>query len=91
MIVVTDTSVVLNLAWLREDRLLAELFGTAGRAAAIALGLVPSGLLGLLIEAKKRSLLSAVIPLLDRLRADARFRVADDLRTRIAALAGEAP
>jgi len=28
VIVVTDTSVVLNLAWLREERLLAELFGT---------------------------------------------------------------
>ena len=28
MIVVTDTSVVLNLAWLREERLLAELFGS---------------------------------------------------------------
>jgi len=28
VIVVTDTSVVLNLAWLREDRLLAELFGS---------------------------------------------------------------
>jgi predicted nucleic acid-binding protein len=27
VIVVTDTSVVLNLAWLREDRLLPELFG----------------------------------------------------------------
>ncbi len=64
---------------------------TAARATAIALGLVPSGLLGLLIEAKKRLLLPAVLPLLDRLRNEARFRVADDLRGRIAALAGEPP
>ena len=28
VIVVTDTSVVLNLAWLREERLLAALFGS---------------------------------------------------------------
>lgn len=28
VIVVTDTSVVPNLAWLREERLLAELFGS---------------------------------------------------------------
>ena len=28
VIVVTDTSVVLNLAWLREERLLSELFGS---------------------------------------------------------------
>jgi predicted nucleic acid-binding protein len=127
VIVVTDTSVVLNLAWLREERLLPELFvsvlappavraeferlvladhrfrglrfpdfvtvaaparipdslaanddldpgeiaalalalergirnvlmdETAGRAAALALGLQPSGLLGLLVEAKRRA------------------------------------
>lgn len=163
MIVVTDTSVVLNLTWLREGRLLAALFGsvlappavraeferlaladhrfrglrfpdfiilesptslpdaltanedldageiaalalalergiryvlideTAGRAAAIALGLQPSGLLGLLVEAKKRALISAVLPLLDQLRDSARFRVGDALRNRIAALAGETP
>jgi predicted nucleic acid-binding protein len=163
VIVVTDTSVVLNLAWLREERLLSELFGsvlappavraeferlaladhrfrglrfpdfvtvvaparipdslaanddldpgeidalalalergirnvlmdeTAGRAAAIAHGLQPSGLLGLLVEAKRRALISAVLPLLDRLRDSARFRVGDDLRHRIATLAGETP
>ncbi len=161
MIVVTDTSVVLNLAWLRHDVLLAKLFVTvlappavvaeferlardeprfhglrfppfisviapaeippaiarndaldageiaaralavgrgirhvlideiAARAAAIALGLQPSGLLGILIEAKKRKHISLVLPLLDRLRDGARFRVGDDLRQRIATLAGE--
>ncbi len=161
VIVVTDTSVVLNLTWLREERLLPELFGSvlappvvraeferlaladhrfhglrfpdfvtveaparipdalaanedldagesaalalalergiryvliderAGRAAALALGLQPSGLLGLLVEAKKRALVAAVLPLLDRLRDSARFRVGDDLRQRIATLAGE--
>lgn len=163
VIVVTDTSVVLNLAWLGEEKLLERLFGSvlaptavraeferlvhtdrrfdglnfpefilveepvslpavltankdldggeisalalavergirfvlideaAGRAAAIALGLQPSGLLGLLVEAKKRRLVSMVIPLLDRLRDKARFHVSDDLRKRIAALAGELP
>lgn len=163
VIVVTDTSVVLNLAWLREERLLSELFGIvlappvvraeferlaladhrfhglrfpdfvsvaapahipemlaanddldageiaalalalergiryvlidehAGRAAAIALGLQPSGLLGLLVEAKKRALIPAVLPMLDRLRDSVRFRVGDDLRHRIATLAGETP
>jgi uncharacterized protein len=163
VIVVTDTSVVLNLAWLREERLLAELFGTvlapsavqkeferlasadirfqglvfpsfisienplmipnilvsnedldageigalalalergirhvlidesAGRAAAMALGLLPSGLLGILVEAKKRRMIFKVLPLLDRLRDAARFRVTDELRQRIAALSNEAP
>ena len=163
MIVVTDTSVVLNLAWLREERLLAGLFEkvlapsavqkefvrlafadarfhglvfpafihveepvripdvlasnedldhgeiaalalalergirqvlideSAGRAAAMALGLLPSGLLGILVEAKKRGIILKVLPLLDRLRDAARFRVASDLRQRIAALSNEIP
>ena len=38
----------------------------AGRAAAISLGLQPLGLLGLLVEAKKRSLVPGVLALLDR-------------------------
>ena len=163
VIVVTDTSVVLNLTWLREERVLPELFGevlappvvqaeferlahvdlrfrglrfpafvtivapaavpdalacnddldageisalalalergirnvlideAAGRAAAIALGLRPSGLLGLLVEAKMRQLLPAVLPLLDRLREQVNFRVSDDLRHLIAIRAGENP
>jgi predicted nucleic acid-binding protein len=163
VIVVTDTSVVLNLAWLREERLLAELFEgvlappavraeferlassdrrfqglhfpqfitveapyslpdhltsnddldageiaalalalergirqilideLAGRKAAVALGLQPSGLLGLLVESKKRALIPAVLPLLDRLRDKARFHISSELRGRIATLAGELP
>jgi predicted nucleic acid-binding protein len=63
----------------------------AGRAAAISLGLQPSGLLGLLVEAKKRSLVPGVLALLDRLQDGARFRIGDDLRRRIAILAKETP
>jgi hypothetical protein len=118
LIAAADSSVVPNLAWLREDRLWPALFGrvpaspavrseferlasmparwrswrgirhvlideAAGRRAALALGLLPSGLLGLLVEAKKRALLPAVLPLLDRLRDDARFYLGEDLRHRI--------
>ena len=61
----------------------------AGRKVAISLGLKPSGLLGLLIEAKRRALIPAVLPLLDRLRDDARFYIDDDLRQRVTELAGE--
>ena len=61
----------------------------AGRAAAIALGLQPSGLLGILLEAKKRRQISEVLPLLDRLCAGARFRVGENLRRRVAMIAGE--
>jgi len=63
----------------------------AARAVAIHLGLRPSGLLGVLLRAKKLSLLGAVLPLLDRLRNEADFRVDDELRARISGLAGENP
>lgn len=161
MIVVTDTSVVLNLAWLGAADLLRELFGDAlapdavkqeferlarvelrfkglsfpdfiavaeplkipdlltkndaldageiaalalaverqirnilidekaGRVAARALGLIPSGLLGILVEGKRRGLIRQVLPLLDRLREGARFRMTEQLREEIAGLAGE--
>ncbi len=61
----------------------------AGRIAARALGLKPSGLLGLLVEAKRRGFINAVLPLADALRDRARFRMTEDLRNEIARLAGE--
>lgn len=163
MTVVTDTSVVLNLAWLQREELLAYLYETimaplavrdeferlarsdarfrglvfpsfitlvdpialepalirnvklddgeiaalslalergvkdvliderAGRAAAAALGLRPSGLLGILVQSKERGRIPNVIPLLDRLQAGARFRVSSDLRERLLVLTGESP
>ena len=61
----------------------------AGRIAARSLGLKPSGLLGLLVESKRRGLISTVLPFADRLREGARFRMTEDLRNEIARLAGE--
>lgn len=162
MIVVTDTSVILNLCLLRQESLLVSLFGTvlaptqvvaefqrlaavdprfqglvfpafiqkaapagiaanllnparlhggeiaalslavelgadavlmderAGRAAAAALGLKAMGLLGILIDARQRSLIPAVAPLLDRLQAEARFWISPSLRKAVLLAAGEA-
>ena len=161
MIVVTDTSVILNLCLLRQEGLLVTLFGTvlaptqvvaefqrlaaadprfqglvfpsfiqkvapavsltnllhparlhvgeiaalslavergadivlmderAGRTAAAALGLKTMGLLGILIDARRRSLIPAVAPLLDRLQTEARFWIAPALRQSILEAAGE--
>jgi len=61
----------------------------AGRAVAVSLGLRPSGLLGILIRAKREGYVPAVLPLLDRLQIEARFRVSDVLRAQIAALTSE--
>jgi hypothetical protein len=61
----------------------------AGRAVAVNLGLRPSGLLGLLIRAKREGHVSAVLPLLDRLQAGARFRVSEVLRAQIASITSE--
>lgn len=163
MIVITDTSVILNLCLLRQESLLVSLFGTVlapaqvvaefqrlaavdprfqglafpsfiqraapagtlinllnparlhggeiaalslavergadvvlmdeqpGRAAAAALGLKTMGLLGILMEARRRSLIPTLAPLLDRLQIEARFWIAPSLREVVLLTVGEAP
>ena len=61
----------------------------AGRAAAVALGLKPVGLLGILLDAKELGLISAVAPLLDRLEAEAKFWISASLRALVLKDAGE--
>ena len=46
-------------------------------------------ILGILVAAKTRGLISAVQPVMDRLIAEADFRVAPQLYTEILAMAGE--
>ena len=70
----------------------ADLFLTddlPARRLATARGVRTQGLLGVLLEAKRRRLLSAVAPLLDRLIHEAAFRVGADLRARFIESAGE--
>ncbi len=62
-----------------------------GRAAALAHGLHVSGLLGVLLEGKRRSLIPQLSPLLDRLSTGARFWMHPRLREHVLRLAGEAP
>ena len=54
----------------------------AGRAAAVAIGLKTMGLLGILVEARRRSLVPVVGPLLDRLQHEGRFWISPSLRGR---------
>ncbi len=61
----------------------------AGRAAAAALGLRTMGLLGILIDARQRSLIPALAPLLDRLQLEARFWIAPSLREKALLAVGE--
>jgi uncharacterized protein len=51
----------------------------AGRAAAAAAGVPYMGVLGVLSLAKREGLISEVRPLLDRLRLELRFRIAQNL------------
>ena len=62
-----------------------------GRAAALALGLHVSGLLGVLIEGKQRQLVPALKPILDTLAANARFWIARRLRELVLRSVGETP
>jgi len=60
-----------------------------GRAAAAALHLRTMGLLGILAQARSRSLIPAISPLLDRLQAEARFWISPALRQATLHAAGE--
>jgi uncharacterized protein len=61
----------------------------AGRSAAAALGLKTVGLLGILIEARQRSLIPSVSPLLSQLQNEGRFWIAPSLRREVLLAAGE--
>lgn len=74
---------------LRADLVLMD--EAEGRAAATALKLTTMGLLGILLQARQRSLISSVAPLLDRLEQEARFWMAPSLRASILRAAGESP
>jgi predicted nucleic acid-binding protein len=61
----------------------------AARHAAQGLGLTVTGTVGLLLRAKTDRHITAVKPILDRLRTDLRFFLADSLYSRALAAAGE--
>lgn len=60
-----------------------------GRRIAQRLGLRAIGVLGILLEAKKRNLLSSIRPLVDALRHDAGFYISDEVCKAVLDLAGE--
>jgi len=59
-----------------------------GRAVAGRMG-IHTGLLGVLLEAKTRNLLSAVSTELDRLQENTNFRIGPDVRRDVLGIAGE--
>ena len=61
-----------------------------GRRAAARLGLHPLGVLGLLLEAKRRGLVEGIRPSLEALRRVAGFYVSDALCRSVLEMAGEA-
>lgn len=60
-----------------------------GRESATHLGARPIGLVGVLIEAKRKGFLSSIKPLLDSLRTTAGFRVRESLYRRVLQDEGE--
>ncbi len=61
----------------------------AGRAMATKLGLQPVGVLGILLESKRRGLIHAIRPLIERLENEIRFFISSRIRARVLRLAGE--
>ena len=62
-----------------------------GRRAAVSLGLISTGTAGILIEAKRRGLVSSVAPELRRLREETTFWLHLDDEIRALAIVGETP
>ncbi|GAB4291657.1 MAG: hypothetical protein Fur0025_26930 [Oscillatoriaceae cyanobacterium] len=60
-----------------------------GRREAVRLGLSITGLLGILLVAKRRGWVTAIRPILDNLIEEAGFRLRDSLYTEVLAAAGE--
>ena len=60
-----------------------------GRAVAGRMGIQYTGLLGVLLEAKRRELLSAVSTELDRLQETTNFRIRPEVQREVLRLAGE--
>jgi uncharacterized protein len=60
-----------------------------GRAKAKEMGVKLIGLLGVLLEAKREGIISAIKPLLERLQKDASFFIHPELYTRILQIAAE--
>ena len=63
----------------------------AGRSAASSLGLRTIGLLGILLDAKRQSLVPALAPLISQLEREAGFWINAALRSTVLQAAGEAP
>jgi uncharacterized protein len=62
---------------------------SAGRAAALRHGLLPVGVLGVLLLAKQRGLIGTLGPLLDRLQSELGFFITAPVRQEVLARAGE--
>ncbi|USR90244.1 DUF3368 domain-containing protein [Phormidium yuhuli AB48] len=88
MIVVSDTSPLSGLALevKAEELLINE---RLGRREAINLGLSITGLLGILLVAKRRGLITQIRPIMDRLIWEANFRIGSNLYREVLAAAGE--
>ena len=85
MIVISDTSPIINLAIIDKLDLLPQLFDTE------QFGLNFTGLLGILIKAKEHGLIPSVKPLMDALRTKARFFIHQSLYNQVLAIAKEEP
>jgi uncharacterized protein len=72
---------------LRADTVLID--DSLGRKIALQLGLDPTGVLGILLKAKKQNLIASVTSSIDRLQLELNFFISKALRQEIIIRAGE--
>lgn len=82
-----EAEAIIVASELRADLLLID--EADGRVVAKRMGIPYTGLLGVLLEAKSRELLSAVSTELDRLQETTSFRIRPEVRQKVLQIAGE--
>ena len=73
---------------LKADALLID--ESLGRQVAAQLGMRTIGILGVLIQARRRQIIPEILPVLKRLETEAGFWIAPNMRARVLAIANEA-
>ncbi|MEL6667467.1 MAG: DUF3368 domain-containing protein [Bacteroidota bacterium] len=87
IVVVSDTTTIALAKEINADVIIMD--EKAGRKKAASIGLRMIGLLGILLQAKRRRLIKEVKPVIEKLDAETDFYIGKSLESKVLLLAGE--